>query len=49
MSAVAPEILNVDVGRVWLRREAIVADIDTSVRYSQSVDVERIEAIGVFR
>jgi hypothetical protein len=47
MSAIAPEVLNVDVGRVWLGWEAVVTDIDASVRYSQSVNIERIEAIGV--
>jgi hypothetical protein len=47
MSAIAPEVFNVDVGRVWLGREAVVADINTCVRNGKSVDIERIEAIGV--
>jgi hypothetical protein len=49
MSAIAPEILNVDVGRVWLWGEAVVTDIDTSVGHSQSINIKGIEAIGVFR
>jgi hypothetical protein len=40
MSTVAPQVLNIDVGSVWLGREAIVTDIDTSVCDCQSVDVE---------
>jgi hypothetical protein len=49
MSTIAPKILNVDVGCVWLGRETIVTDIDTGVCDSQSVNVQRVEAIGVFR
>jgi len=49
MSAITPQVLDVDVRRVWLGREAIVANIDTSVRDSQTIDIERVEAIGVLR
>lgn len=40
MSAIAPKVFDIDVGRVWLGREAVVADIDTGVCDSQSVNVE---------
>lgn len=47
MSAITPKILDVDVGRIWFGREAVVANVDTSVRDSQTIDVERVEAICV--
>jgi hypothetical protein len=49
VSTVAPQIFDVDVGSVWLGREAIVTNIDTSICDRQSIDIERVEAIGIFR
>lgn len=40
-------VLNKYVRRVGLRREAVVADIDTGIGHSQSVHIERIKAIRV--
>lgn len=47
MGAITPEILHKDIGSVGLWREAVVTDVDPSVSDSQSIDVERVEAIGV--
>lgn len=49
MCSVAPKILNVYVGGVGFRREAVIADIDTCVCDSQTINVERVEAISVLR
>ena len=40
VSAIAPEILHVDISCIWLRREAVIANIDTSIRDSQSINIE---------
>jgi len=47
MSTVAPEVSDQDVCSVGFRRETIVADVDASVRYSEAIDIEGVEAIGV--
>lgn len=47
MSAVAPQILDVDVGRVGLWGEAVVADVDTRVGHSQAIHIETVESVGV--
>lgn len=46
---VAPQVLHEDVRRVRLRREAVVADVHACVGHSQPVEVERVEAVCVFR
>jgi hypothetical protein len=46
--AVAPQVLNEDVGRVGFRGEAVVADVDARVGHGEAVDVEGVEAVGVF-
>lgn len=47
MGAIAPKILDVDVGCVRLGREAIIADVDTSICDSQAINVEGVEAVSV--
>lgn len=39
--------LDKDVCGVGLRREAVIADVDTGIRHSQTVCVQGVEAIGV--
>jgi hypothetical protein len=46
--AVAPEVADQDVGCVGFWGEAVVADVDARVENCQAVDVERVEAVGVF-
>ncbi len=48
MAAVAPEVLDKDVGCVGLGREAVVAVVHASVCHGEAVDVEGVEAICVF-
>jgi hypothetical protein len=48
MGVIAPQVLHKDVGRVGLGREAIIPNVDTGVGDAESVDVERIKAVGVF-
>ena len=38
--AVAPEVFDKNVGRVWLWGKAVVTYIDASVRHCQTIDVE---------
>lgn len=47
MSAVTPEILDEDVGSVGLGAKAVIANIDTGVGHSKTIDVERVETIRV--
>ena len=47
VGAVAPKVLDEDVGGVGLGREAVIADIDAGVCYGEAVDVERVKAVGV--
>jgi hypothetical protein len=46
--AITPQVLYIDVGCVWFGAEAVVSDINTCVGYGQAVNVERVEAVGVF-
>lgn len=48
VGAVAPEVRDVDVCRVWFRGEAVVADVDAGVEDGEARDVEGVEAVGVF-
>jgi hypothetical protein len=47
MSAVAPQILHENVGRIWFRRKAIITNIDTGVCYGQSIYIQGIEAVSI--
>lgn len=47
MGVVAPQVLDEDVGGVWLGREAVVSNVDTSVQDGETIQVERVEPIGV--
>lgn len=47
MSAVAPQVLDEDVGGVGFGREAVVTDIHTGVGNSKAVNVEGIETVCV--
>jgi hypothetical protein len=46
--AVAPEVADEDVGGVGFGREAVVADVYAGVEDCEAVDVEGVEAVGVF-
>jgi hypothetical protein len=48
VGAVTPEVFDEDVGCVGLGGEAVVADVDAGVCYGQAIDVEGVEAVGVF-
>ena len=47
VGAVAPQVLNEDIGRVGLGGEAVVANVDAGVCYGETVNVERVETVGV--
>jgi hypothetical protein len=47
MCAVAPKVLDKDVGRVWLRAEAVVTHVDAGVGYGQTVHIQGVKAVGV--
>lgn len=47
VGAVAVEILDVDVGGVWLGREAIIANVDPCVGDAESVNVVGIPSVSV--
>lgn len=47
VGVIAPEVLHKNVGSIGLGREAVVANIDSSVRDTKSIHVQRIESIGV--
>ena len=47
--AVAPQVFDVDVAGVRLGREAIVTDVDLTVRDRDTLDVQGVPAVGVLR
>ena len=47
MSAVAPQVLHMDVCGVGLWGEAIVTHVDPGVGYSQAIHVETVEPISI--
>jgi hypothetical protein len=49
VGVVAPEVLHEDVGGIRFGREAVVADVDSGVCYAEAVDVQGVEAVGIFR
>lgn len=46
--AVAPEVLDEDVGCIGLGGEAVVTDVDAGIGDGQAIDVEGVEAVCVF-
>lgn len=44
---VAPQVLHEDVGCVWLGSEAIISNVDTGVQDVETIEVVRVESIGV--
>lgn len=48
MRAIAPQILNKNIRRVGLGREAIVSNVDLRVGHRQPLNVVRIKAVCVF-
>lgn len=48
VSAIAPQVLHVDVGRVGLWREAVIAHVYACICDSKAVNIQGIEAICVF-
>lgn len=47
VGVVAPQVLHENVGGVGLGREAVIANIDPSVGHAKTVDIQRVESIGV--
>jgi hypothetical protein len=39
VGVVAPKVLDEDIGSVWFRGEAVVADVNAGVRHGEAVDV----------
>lgn len=48
VSAVAPQVLDEDVGSIWLGREAVITHVDTCVGYSQAIHVKTVKPVGIF-
>lgn len=47
MRAITPQVLDVDVGCVWLGTEAVITNIDTSVCDSEAIHIERVESVSI--
>ena len=47
MRVVAPHVLDENVGRVRLWREAVISDIDAHIGEANTVDLERVHTVGV--
>jgi hypothetical protein len=47
MGVIAPQILDEDVRRVWLRREAIIANIYPGISDGKPVRVDGVESVSV--
>jgi hypothetical protein len=47
VGVVAPQVLHEDVGCVGLGREAVVANVDTSVCHTQTVNIQGVKPISV--
>ena len=46
---ITPQILDIDIGGVGLRRETIVTNIDPGIQYGQSVYIQGVKAVSVLR
>lgn len=48
VGVVAPQILHKHMRGVWLRGEAVIANVNAAVGDAEPIDIERVESIGVF-
>ena len=48
MCTITPQVFDVNVGGIWLGREAIVTNVHAGVGHRKSIDIVGIKPIGVF-